>query len=93
MIKQVSGLVLAVSLLTTGAIVVADPASAAAKPKVYKNCAALNKKYKHGAGLKGAKDKVKSGKAVTNFTVIDKAFYKANKNRDKDKDNILCEKR
>lgn len=66
---------------------------AEAKPKVYKNCAAMNKVYKHGVGLKGAKDKHSaSSKAVTNFKV-DKAVYNANKKRDRDKDKIACEKR
>jgi hypothetical protein len=69
-------------------------AVASVKPKVYANCKDLNKVYKHGAGLKGAKDKhSKSSKAVTNFTIISKAFYDANKLRDGDKDKILCEKR
>jgi hypothetical protein len=69
-------------------------AVASVKPKVYANCKDLNKKYPHGAGLKGAKDKhSKSSKAVTNFTIINKAFYDANKKRDGDKDKILCEKR
>jgi len=58
----------------------------------YKNCTYLNKKYPHGAGLKGAKDK--SAKPVTNFTVISTAFYNTNKVAlDRDKDNILCEKK
>jgi len=58
----------------------------------YKNCTYLNKKYPHGAGLKGAKDK--ATKPVTNFTVIGVPFYNTNKAAlDRDKDNILCEKK
>jgi hypothetical protein len=63
------------------------------KAKKYKNCKALNKVYKHGVGVKGAKDKVRgSTKPVTNFK-IKKAVYNKNKNLDRDKDKIACEKR
>jgi len=66
---------------------------AQAAPKVYKNCVEMNKVYKHGVGLKGAKDKHSaSSKPVTNFKV-DAALYNANKKRDGDKDKIACEKR
>lgn len=63
----------------------------AAKP--FANCTALNKKYKHGVGKKGAKDKV-SGKTkpVTNF-VQNTALYNENKKMDRDKDGVACEKR
>jgi len=77
--------------LTLGGIAIASPADAA--PKVYKNCTALNKVYKHGVGLKGAKDVVRGKtKPVTNFT-RNNAVYKANKKSDRDKDGIACEKR
>lgn len=90
--KIVTSVVLAVALIAP--FTVSTPAFASVKPKVYKNCTALNKVYKHGAGLKGAKDKhPASSKAVTNFTIVSKSFYDANKKRDGDKDKILCEKR
>jgi hypothetical protein len=63
----------------------------AQKVKVYKNCKAMNKVYRHGVGKKGAKDKT-SGKPVTNFKVSTK-IYNANKARDRDGDKIACEKR
>lgn len=68
------------------------PASAAAAPKKYANCTALNKVYKHGVGRSGARDHV-SGKSkpVTNFTV-NTAVYNKNKALDRDKDGIACEK-
>lgn len=70
----------------------AGPADAAT-PKVYKNCTELNKKYPHGVGKKGARDKTSaSSKRVTNFKV-DTALYNANKKSDRDKDGIACEKR
>jgi hypothetical protein len=67
----------------------AAPATSVAATK-YKNCTKLNKKYPHGVGLPGARDK-SSGKPVTNFRV-DKAVYNENKGRDRDKDGIACEK-
>ena len=61
--------------------------------RVFANCTALNKTYKHGVGRKGAKDRVSgTAKPVTNFTV-NTAVYSANKSRDRDKDGVACEKR
>jgi len=91
--NKVIGLVTACALAFSGTAILATPADAAAKPVKYKNCTALNKKYPHGAGLKGAKDKVKSGKPVTNFKIISKDFYSVNKKMDRDKDKVICEKR
>lgn len=78
----------------------ATPAAAGASPsmmiptaKKYQNCTQLNKKYKHGVGKKGARDKVSGRtKPVRNFTVSS-AVYKANRHSDRDKDGIACEKR
>jgi streptogramin lyase len=72
------------------------PAAVAGAPfvtKAFKNCTDLNKKYPHGVGKKGAKDKV-SGKTkpVTNFTQ-NTNLYNENKKSDRDKDGIACEKR
>jgi hypothetical protein len=66
---------------------------APAEAKTYKNCTELQKKYAHGVGKKGAKDKV-SGKSkpVKNFKV-DTKVYNENKKSDRDKDGIACEKR
>lgn len=72
------------------ATVVLTPVAADAAT-TYKNCTALNKKYPHGVGLPGAKDKT-SGTPVTNFK-RDKAVYNANKKSDRDKDKIACEKK
>jgi excalibur calcium-binding domain-containing protein len=70
------------------------PADAAGS--TYKNCTTLQKKYPHGVGKSGAKDKVSgSSKPVTNFkksTKIYKAAMKKNKGLDRDKDGIACEK-
>lgn len=79
-------------VLTAGMVsTVSSPAEAKARVKTYKNCTALNKDYKHGVGLPGAKDKT-SGKRVTSFTK-NKKVYQLNKKSDRDKDGIACEKR
>jgi len=85
----VLGACMAVGLVVVPAI----SADAAVKPVKYKNCAALNKKYPHGVGIPGAKDKVgKNGKPVTMF-YRNKALYLANKHLDRDGDRISCERR
>ena len=59
----------------------------------FANCTALNKKYKHGVGKTGAKDKVSgASKPVKNFAVNTKVYNK-NKKSDRDKDGIACEKK
>lgn len=71
------------------AFLAAVPADAA-KPKRYKNCAALNKVYPHGVGKPGARDKT-SDHPVTNFRV-NRTVYNLNKGKDRDHDGIACEK-
>lgn len=85
---------LAVAAVTTiGLIGLAAPAQAAApKPVRYKNCAALNAVHKHGVAKPNARDRVKSGKPVTRFTV-DAAVYAKNTHLDRDKDGVACEKK
>ncbi|PZG21437.1 calcium-binding protein [Micromonospora craterilacus] len=74
-----------------GTLAVVSPAQAA--PKAFKNCTAMHKKYPHGVGKKGARDKVRGKtKPVTNFKVST-AIYNANKKLDRDKDGVACEKR
>lgn len=69
--------------------------TAAAMPAVYKNCTNLNKKYPHGVGRVGARDKT-SGVPVTTFRRSNRIFGIAmswNRGLDRDKDRIACEKR
>lgn len=69
--------------------------AAAAAPHPYTNCTALQTKYPHGLGKKGAVDKT-SGKRVTTFKKDTKKYKKAiaaNSRLDADKDGIACEKR
>jgi uncharacterized membrane protein len=84
-----------IAALVTSAAVLALPLAATTVPADaathYKNCSAMHKKYHHGVGKKGAKDKT-SGKKVTNFKVSN-SLYKANKKLDRDHDGIACEKR
>lgn len=89
-----------VAALAASAAVLALPlssttVSAEAATGVYKNCTAFHKKYAHGVGKAGAKDKT-SSKPVTNFkksTKIYKTAMSKNKGLDRDKDGIACEKR
>ncbi len=70
-------------------------AKTSAKKKLYKNCTSLNKKYAHGVGKSGARDKT-SGTPVTNFKKSTKIYNEAmsyNRGLDRDKDGIACEKR
>ena len=77
-------------LVSVLALAVAVP-SAAAGPRKFKNCAALNGIYPHGVGRPGARDKT-SGSPVTSFRV-DRALYNANSGKDRDGDGIACEKK
>ena len=77
----------------------AAPASAAvdssvAAPPRYKNGTNLNKRYPHGLGRSGARDKT-SDTPVTNFrrsTKLYKLAMSYNRGLDRDKDGIACEK-
>jgi hypothetical protein len=61
---------------------------------IYKNCTAFHTKYKHGVGRKTAHDHT-SGKPVTDFlhsTTIYNRAMSHNRDLDRDKDGIACEK-
>jgi hypothetical protein len=83
-------------LVTSCAALVATtttPALAAAVS--YKNCTELHKSYPHGLGRANAKDKT-SGKPVTSFKKDTRAYNLAmskNRDLDRDRDGIACEKR
>jgi hypothetical protein len=91
---------LPLTLIVTLALVLAGPA-AAHKPKhaPYTNCKTFNKKYPHGVGKVGARDRATNGGVlddpVTNFRRSNAIFAAAmahNKGLDRDKDKIACEK-
>ncbi|WP_433528760.1 excalibur calcium-binding domain-containing protein [Micromonospora sp. CA-263727] len=92
MVSRLVRITLVVTLAVGGgSVAVVSPAQAAAP--TFKNCTAMHKKYKHGVGKKGARDKVRGKtKPVTNFKVST-AIYNANKKLDRDKDGVACEKR
>ena len=64
-----------------------------AAARVFANCTALNRTYRHGVARKGARDHVSgASKPVTSFAV-NTAVYNANKKSDRDNDGVACEKR
>ncbi|MFN8076044.1 MAG: excalibur calcium-binding domain-containing protein [Kineosporiaceae bacterium] len=82
----------AVASATAVTVTAAGTAAEAATPK-FKNCTELTKRYPHGVGRKGAKDKVRGRtKPVTTFTVST-TVYNANRGRDADHDGVACERR
>jgi Excalibur calcium-binding domain len=63
-------------------------------PALWKNCTHVNKRYPHGVGKVGARDKT-SGTPVTNFkhsTPLYRTAIRSNRGLDRDKDGIACEK-
>jgi hypothetical protein len=84
---------IAVLMAILGTLVIVG-AAAARVPPVYKNCAALNKKYPHGIGRAHARDH-SSGSHVTTFFRSDRLYRIAmsyNRGLDRDKDGIACER-
>jgi hypothetical protein len=75
------------------ACIAVGPAGAVAPP-LFKNCTNLNRKYPHGVGKIGARDRT-SGDPVTNFKRSNRVYRLAmsyNRGLDRDKDGIACEK-
>ena len=110
--KRIASIALAsmLTLGTAGAVQATTPQLGAAQAsaptlampmKTFTSCKALNKKYAHGVGRKGAKDKT-SGIPVKNFKRSKKLYKRystsSSKGRyyrdlDRDNDGIACEKR
>jgi hypothetical protein len=67
------------------------PPQGALGARKFPNCTALNKRFAHGVGLRGARDHT-SGTPVTNFR-RSRPLYRANRQLDRDGDRIACEKR
>jgi hypothetical protein len=89
------------TLLVALALVLVAPA-AAHKPNhpPDKNCTTFNKKYPHGVGKVGARDRNTNGRVltdpVTNFRRSNRIYAAAMahiKGLDRDKDKIACEKK
>jgi hypothetical protein len=80
-------------VVVLAATLVAASIASALIPPLYKNCTNLNKKYPHGVGRVGARDKT-SGTPVTTFkrsTLIYRRAMSYNRGLDRDKDGIACE--
>ncbi|WP_262852857.1 excalibur calcium-binding domain-containing protein [Mumia quercus] len=72
-------------------------ASATAKrvPTRFTNCTKLRKKWPHGVGRRNARDKT-TGEPVTTFKRSNRIYKRAmryNRDLDRDRDKIACEKR
>jgi hypothetical protein len=79
----------------TARVAVAAKHTAKRIPARFKNCTKLQKRWPHGVGRKHARDKT-SGTPVTTFKRSNKLYKKAmryNRDLDRDKDKIACEKR
>jgi hypothetical protein len=91
MSRRLTVVVIAAALSAVPGAALAD---SAAMPALYKNCTNLNKRYAHGIGKMGARDRT-SGTPVTNFKRSTKLYNLAmsyNRSLDRDKDGIACEK-
>ncbi len=80
--------------LVVGSFALGVP-SADAATGIYRNCTALHTKYPHGLGKLHAVDHT-SGRPVTNFYRSTSRYNTAmsnNRNLDRDRDGIACEKR
>jgi excalibur calcium-binding domain-containing protein len=90
----VAGLNLATSGVPGGSALA--PTTASAAVTTYRNCASLNRVYKHGVKKSSSsKDVVRSNGKITKKSSSAKtsaALYQANKKLDRDKDGIACEK-
>lgn len=83
-----------IAVLLVVTVAFAAGTAGAATPRLYKNCTNLNKRYPHGLGRLGARDKT-SGEPVTSFkrsTRLYRIAISYNKGLDRDKDGIACEK-
>jgi hypothetical protein len=63
-------------------------------PARWKNCTVVNKRYPHGVGKVGARDRT-SGEPVTTFrrsNLLYRTAMRYNRGLDRDKDGIACEK-
>jgi Excalibur calcium-binding domain len=75
----------------SGSTEVTSPSADDVLPRQYSNCKALNRRYPHGVGRRGARDRT-SGRPVTTF-LRNNRLYERNRHLDRDKDRIACEKR
>ena len=84
---------IAVVLLVASVAFAAGTAEAAAPP-LYKNCTNLNKRYPHGLGKLGARDKTSDAgdELQAQHEALPASRCRYNRGLDRDKDGIACEK-
>lgn len=61
---------------------------------LFDNCDSLHRRWPHGVGKRGARDKTTSGDPVRNFKRSNRIYAKAmrkNPDLDRDRDKIACE--
>ncbi|WLV25861.1 excalibur calcium-binding domain-containing protein [Aciduricibacillus chroicocephali] len=88
MFKKICMAVVSLGLLLSLSFISTDVATA--KAKYYQNCTELNKDYAGGVA-KSSTTKNKGGK--TRYKpYASKSLYETNKNKDRDKDGIACER-
>lgn len=88
--KRIIALFAICSLLLSSSVVSIEQVNAKSEVKSYKNCKELNKDYPGGVA-QSAKAKNKGGK--TKYKPhVSKALYDKNKSKDRDKDQIACER-
>ena len=72
------------------------PTAGVLVPRLYDNCTNFNKRYRHGVGKRLARDRTRSGRnPVTNFlrsTLIYNRAMRWNRDLDRDRDGVACEK-
>jgi Excalibur calcium-binding domain len=90
---------LAVAIVAPGTAAIDQrtaPTAGVAVPRLYDNCTNFNRRYAHGVGKRGARDRTKSGRnPVTNFlrsTLIYNRAMRWNDDLDRDRDGVACEK-
>ena len=92
--SMMAGVVFATATIGAVGAVVTVGGAAAHTTGIHDNCTNLNRKWPHGVGLRGARDRT-SGTPVTNFTRNSKAYRAADRHNgtlDRDGDGIACEK-
>jgi hypothetical protein len=86
--------VLAVAAIILGSEASFASAAADRIPARWKNCTIVNKRYPHGVGKVGARDRT-SGEPVLTFrrsNLLYRTAMRYNRGLDRDKDGIACEK-
>lgn len=93
--RRIATVLATAAMLSSATVAVTVSTAGAHTTGIHDNCTNLNKKWPHGVGRKGARDRT-SGTPVRNFHRSTKAYRAAeghNGTLDRDNDGIACEKR